>query len=87
MPESVQKEAREYATKHTPQTPVAPGDPQDTKYADTFMKHVGDTTIRRQQRGMHETAATETANQSARDAYKSQRASREFGGPRTPTYK
>jgi hypothetical protein len=82
-----QKEAREYATAKTPPSPIAALDPSDSKYADAYMKNVGKAGIKRQQRGMAETASTEMANQEGRDALKSQRASRDLGGKRTAPYK
>jgi hypothetical protein len=76
-----QKEAREYATKHTPIEPLSLGEPLGTKYADKYMENVGKAGIKRQQRGMADTAAAATASQEAT------RAARDLGGPRTPPYK
>jgi Spy/CpxP family protein refolding chaperone len=85
---SAEKEAREYATARTQRSPLnLASDPADSAYADKYMANVGEAGIKRQQRGMHETAVTETQNQEARDAFKAQRAARDLGGKRTPPYK
>jgi hypothetical protein len=75
-----QKEAREYATKHTPVQPLTALDPSDSKYADKYMENVGKAGIKRQQRGMVETAASVEAGYGSR-------ASRDLGGKRTAPYK